>query len=59
MCGVNLDLITEECVICKYDTGYDGYDKIQDRKYYVEGRGQLCGWCWKRRNRKTKHKENK
>ena len=59
MCGVNLDLYTEKCVICKYDKGYDGYDKIQDRKYYVEGRGQLCGWCWKRRNRKTKHKENK
>ena len=57
MCGVNLDLITEECVICKYDTGYDGYDDIKNRKYYVEGRGQLCGWCWKRRYRKKK--ENK
>jgi hypothetical protein len=51
MCGINLDLVTEDCVICKYDTGYDGYDKIKDRKYYVKGRGQLCGWCYKRRYR--------
>ena len=51
MCGVNLDLYTEKCVICKYDTGYDGYDDIKDRKYYVKGRGQLCSWCYKRRNR--------
>ena len=48
MCGINLDLITEPCVICKDDTGYDGYDDITDRKYYVKDRGQLCGWCWKR-----------
>ena len=58
MCGINLDLITEDCVICKDDTGYDGYDDITDRKYYVEGRGQLCGWCWKRRFR-NKQRESK
>jgi len=52
MCGVDVDVYTEDCVICGYDTGYDGYDKIEDRKYYVKDRGQLCGWCWKRRNRK-------
>ena len=56
MCGVDVGIMTEECVICKYDTGYDGYDKIQDRKYYVEDRGQLCAWCYKRRHREKNKK---
>ena len=32
MCGANIGIIEGPCVICKYETGYDGYDKIQDRK---------------------------
>ena len=51
MCGINLNLLIDNCVICGYDTGYDGFDDIKDRKYYVEDRGQLCAWCWKRRDR--------
>ena len=48
MCGVSGDIKTEQCEICGYDTGYDGYDKIEDRKYYVENKGQLCSWCYKK-----------
>jgi len=57
MCGVNLDIYTDECVVCKYDTEYDGYDNIKDRKYYVEGKGQLCSWCYKRRFRNKQEKK--
>jgi hypothetical protein len=50
MRGINLDIMALPCVICKHDTDYDGYDDIKDMKYYIEGKGQLCKWCWDRRD---------
>jgi len=46
MCGVNLQLLTYNCFMCNEDTNCDGYDQIEDRKYYVEGKGRLCSRCW-------------
>ncbi len=46
MCGVNMDLMEDTCVLCDCDTGYDTYTSVKDRNNYVEGSGQLCETCW-------------
>ena len=48
MCGPGMDmllLIQEECVSCGKETPYDIDTPIDERKYYVEGAGQLCKSC--------------
>tara|TARA_Y100001963_G_scaffold158521_1_gene258482 strand:+ start:404 stop:577 length:174 start_codon:yes stop_codon:yes gene_type:complete len=50
MCGPGMDmmlLIQEECVKCGKDTPYDIDTPISERKYYIEGAGQLCNICHK------------
>jgi hypothetical protein len=37
----------EICVICKQETEYFVDTPINQRKYYIEGCGQLCSTCWK------------
>ena len=38
----------DRCVICRKETPYDHETPVQQRKYYVEGAGQLCADChWK------------
>jgi len=36
----------EECVICGHETKYLKSTPINQRKYYVEGTGQLCRGCY-------------
>lgn len=36
----------EICVICGKETEYTFDTHIQERKYYVEGVGQLCKRCY-------------
>ena len=35
----------EKCVICGADTAYKISTPISQRKYYVEGSGQICTKC--------------
>ena len=37
----------EYCVICTGETGYVFSTPVQNRKYYVEGCGQLCESCYR------------
>jgi len=36
---------TEQCVLCKAPTPYKITDHVDNRMFYVEGAGQLCGDC--------------
>lgn len=36
----------EKCVICKKQTNVLKSTPVKDRKYYVEGAGQLCKECF-------------
>ena len=36
----------ELCVVCKKETDYDFSTPVEQRKYYVEGCGQLCEECY-------------
>ena len=36
----------EKCVICGKDTGYVFSEYIQNRRFYVEGAGQVCKQCF-------------
>ena len=36
----------DKCVLCNCDTPYTKFDHIHNRKYYVEGAGQLCEKCY-------------
>ena len=36
----------EKCVICGVETEYFRSTPINQRRYYVEGCGQLCEGCW-------------
>lgn len=38
---------TEKCIICKKDVPVKKDLPIDQRKYYVEGAGQLCPDCYK------------
>jgi len=36
----------DKCVCCSKETEYSVNEHINNRKYYVEGSGQLCKSCW-------------
>ena len=36
------------CVVCKRPTEFRMSDPIQNRRYYIEGAGQLCSSCGER-----------
>ncbi len=36
----------DRCVCCGKDSGVPHETPIVDRKYYVQGSGQLCGECY-------------
>lgn len=36
----------EECVMCSKGTGVRVDEHIENRKYYIEGAGQLCEKCY-------------
>jgi hypothetical protein len=36
----------EICIICGKETEYNFDTPIQERKYYIEGVGQLCKRCY-------------
>ena len=36
----------DSCVRCGRPTPYDEFFPIDQRKFYVEGSGQLCVECW-------------
>ena len=36
----------EHCVVCGCDTGIAREVLVQERKYYVQGCGQLCASCY-------------
>ena len=38
----------EKCVLCWRTTGVLKSENIQDRRFYVDGAGQLCESCWKK-----------
>ena len=41
------DIMTiEHCVSCGDETPYNWFTDINERAWYVEGSGQLCGKCW-------------
>ena len=42
----NQKTINDKCVICHCETDYSHDSHINDRKYYVEGAGQLCEKCY-------------
>lgn len=37
----------DKCIICKTETPYTKDTHIDERKFYVEGAGQLCEQCYK------------
>lgn len=39
---------TEKCILCGKDTGIPFNDPIDDRKYFIDGCGQLCEDCFDR-----------
>lgn len=39
---------TEECVLCRKKTDVLRSTKVQNRRFYVDGAGQLCESCWKK-----------
>ena len=38
----------DRCVLCDEETEYTRNVPIDQRLYYVEGAGQLCGECYKK-----------
>lgn len=40
------DPVKEFCIICGSETPYKKTDEISSRKYYIEGSGQLCEYCY-------------
>lgn len=36
----------DKCVLCGQETEYDFKTPIEQRKFYVEGAGQLCPKCF-------------
>ena len=36
----------EYCILCHKGTGVDFYTDIKERKYFVNGCGQLCADCY-------------
>ena len=36
----------DKCVLCGQETSYDFKTPIKQRKFYVEGAGQLCKRCF-------------
>ena len=48
MCGPGMEilmLIQDDCVKCGKETPYTSDMHMDERKYYVEGAGQLCESC--------------
>ena len=41
-----VDMTKEHCVNCGDETPYNWFTDINERAWYVEGSGQLCGKCW-------------
>ena len=39
---------TEECALCRKKTDVLKSAKVQNRRFYVDGAGQLCESCWKK-----------
>lgn len=37
---------TDKCTCCGCDTGIPKDTPISNRKYYIQGRGQLCSKCY-------------
>ena len=37
---------TEKCISCNADVPVLITEHIDNRKYYIEGAGQLCERCW-------------
>ena len=37
---------TETCVVCNTDTGIPKNTHVNNRPFYIEGGGQLCGKCY-------------
>ena len=37
---------TDKCACCGCDTGISKDTPISNRKYYIQGRGQLCNKCY-------------
>tara|TARA_Y100000593_G_scaffold204_1_gene435 strand:- start:1044 stop:1514 length:471 start_codon:yes stop_codon:yes gene_type:complete len=45
--GLHYDKLEKDnCVSCNKESEYNKNDNIYNRRYYVEGAGQLCGKCW-------------
>ena len=40
------DNYNEKCVCCGKDSGVPHGTPIAERKYYIQGSGQLCGSCY-------------
>ena len=38
----------EKCVRCGKETQNDESTPVMERRYFVEGSGQLCEECWRR-----------
>ena len=36
----------EKCIVCRAETPYNFNTPIAERKYYIEGSGQLCENCY-------------
>ncbi len=48
-CGGNCaDSPYERCVCCHYQTDQIKNQNVWERKYYVEGAGQLCKYCYEK-----------
>ena len=37
---------TEECVVCKCDTGIPVETHVEKRHHYIDGVGQACSTCY-------------
>lgn len=46
--------VKEKCVICGKDTNEELDKEIKNRKYYIDGSGQLCKKCYEEVFLKTK-----
>ena len=50
-----VDMTKEYCVNCGDETPYNWFTDVNERAWYVDGSGQLCGKCW---NKIYEEKEN-
>lgn len=51
MCGPGMEMLMlmhDDCVSCGKETEFTADMTIDERKYYVEGSGQLCKKCYER-----------